>query len=168
MVTAPATGTVLRGVTRDPQAGIHQRTTISRDDILAARHQLLDLFSVQAGTDFGPPTRSGQPVRFGWKARVRPRSASSRVVCLSKNIPNGTSAASPTTSARRRVGSTSEASATDWSPSPMLLTCSGRDSRRHADNLTRNIDNSGHSRPARTFTKSPKTAKVEGHMYYIN
>ena len=43
----------------------------------------------------------------------------------------------------------------------MLLTCSGRDSRRHADNLTRNIDNSGHSRPARTFTKSPKTAKVE-------
>lgn len=43
----------------------------------------------------------------------------------------------------------------------MLLTCSGRDSRRHADNFTRNIDNSGHSRPARTFTKSPKTAKVE-------
>ena len=49
----------------------------------------------------------------------------------------------------------------------MLRTRSGQDSRRHADNLTRNTDNSSHNRPARTVKQSRETAKVEFHNLQV-
>lgn len=44
----------------------------------------------------------------------------------------------------------------------------GRGSRRHADNPTKNIDNRGHSQPARTVTESAETAKVETKKEAVN